>query len=281
MFMSDVAVQAGCYLHHVAFESANPGQLAAFYADVMDMSASEAAGGQWRCEGPRRRMIVIPGESRKLGYAGLACRDAGGLEMLRDHIRGNGVELLRSPSVYFDEQAFAVRDPDGHLICFGLAKAGTSPHEGIHGPTQHLTFASEDVERFVEFYHRRLGFALVDRVLHDDGALATAFTTSNHEHHTIACFKSNRTGVDHHSYEAGEWDTIKLWCDRFASRGVKLMWGPGRHGPGNNLFVFIEDPDGNWIEVSAELEVIHDRPVKDWPQHPHTLNLWGSAIMRS
>jgi catechol 2,3-dioxygenase len=60
-----------------------------------------------------------------------------------------------------------------------------------------------------------------------------------------------------------------------------LMWGPGRHGPGNNLFIFIEDPDGNWIEVSAELEVVHDRPAVDWPHERRTLNLWGPAILRS
>ena len=27
------------------------------------------------------------------------------------------------------------------------------------------------------------------------------------------------------------------------------------------LFVFIEDIDGNWIEVSAELETVHGRPT--------------------
>jgi hypothetical protein len=59
------------------------------------------------------------------------------------------------------------------------------------------------------------------------------------------------------------------------------MWGPGRHGPGNNLFAFIEDPDGNWIEVSAELEVVCDREIRDWPQAERTLNLWGNAILRS
>jgi len=60
-----------------------------------------------------------------------------------------------------------------------------------------------------------------------------------------------------------------------------LMWGPGRHGPGNNLFVFIEDIDGNWIEISAELETVIGRPPKNWPQEERTLNLWGKAIMRS
>jgi catechol 2,3-dioxygenase len=278
--MNLTTVQASAYLHHLAFESADPSGLAKFYADVMNMELMQTSEREWRCEGPARRMIVMPGESRKLAFAGLACRDADGLRAIRERAAEEGIEVLESPSPYFSE-GFAVRDPDGHLICFGLAKPDAVTRHGLRGPTQHLTFASHDVESFVEFYHRKLGFALSDRVLHDDGALATAFTRSNHEHHTIACFKSDRVGVDHHSYEAGEWDSIRDWCDHFASQDVQLVWGPGRHGPGNNLFIFIEDPDKNWIEVSAELEVIHDSDVFDWPQHPRTLNKWGRAIMRS
>ena len=40
-------------------------------------------------------------------------------------------------------------------------------------------------------------------------------------------------------------------------------WGPGRHGPGNNLFVFYTYPDGDWIEISGELETIYDRETID------------------
>lgn len=279
--MTLTALRAGAYLHHVAFESSQPDRLARFYADAMNMELREAAAGEWRCEGPDRRFVVTAGANKRLAYAGLACRDADGLEELRARAIAEGIAVLGSPSPYFEPGAFAVRDPDGHLICFGLAKRDGINRKGLRGPTQHLTFASFDVEAFRDFYHGKLGFALSDRVVHADGRLATCFVRSNHEHHTIACFKSSRQGVDHHSYEAGQWETIRDWCDRFAERGIPLMWGPGRHGPGNNLFIFIEDPDGNWIEVSAELEVVHDRPVKDWPQEARTLNLWGKAILRS
>lgn len=279
--MTLTAVQAGVYLHHLAFESAEPQALAEFYGRVMDMNVRAVSSAEWRCEGPARRLIVKPGTSKKLAFAGLACRDTDGLAALRARAKSEGIQILENPSPYFGSDAFAVRDPDGHLICFGLASAPEPNRKGIRGPTQHLTFASHDVEAFQDFYHGKLGFGLSDRVLHPDGTLATCFTRGNHEHHNIACFKSDRVGVDHHSYEAGEWDTIRDWCDHFAEHDVQLMWGPGRHGPGNNLFIFITDPDGNWIEVSAELEVVHDRPTKDWPQAERTLNKWGRAILRS
>ena len=76
--------------------------------------------------------------------------------------------------------------------------------------------------------------------------------TGSYEHHTLACFRFHTQGIDHHSYEAGDWNTLRDWCDRFAARRIPLMWGPGRHGPGNNLFAFIEDPDGNWIDITDD-----------------------------
>lgn len=279
--MTLTTVHAGAYLHHVAFESDDPERLARFYAEAMDMRLEAVGDGEWRCEGPARRFVARKGSARQLAFAGLACRDADGLAAIRARAEAEGIAIEASPSPYFEDGAFGVRDPDGNLICFGLARPQADGFTGLHAPTQHLTFASFDVEAFRAFYCDRLGFALSDRVLHPGGEMATCFVRSNHEHHTIACFKSDRQGVDHHSYEAGTWDTIKDWCDRFGGLGIELMWGPGRHGPGNNLFAFIADPDGNWIEISAELEVIHDRPSKDWPQGPRTLNLWGRAIMRS
>ncbi len=148
-------------------------------------------------------------------------------------------------------------------------------------PLQHLTLSSKNVEKFQSFYCDLLGFKITDKVFHKDGSLATCFLTSNHEHHTIACFKSDKIGIDHHSYEVGNWENIKILCDYFSKNNVKIIWGPGRHGPGNNLFIFIEDLDKNWLEFSAELEIIHDRKFKEWPQSEKTLNLWGKGILRS
>ena len=283
--MTTHPVQACAYLHHIAFESADPAALAQFYADNMDMEMRKVSETEYHCEGPLRRFIAVKGEDKKLAYGALACRSAQDLEAYRARAQANDIAILPSPSPYFTESAFAVRDYDGNMVCFGIAKEETVAYKpaikGIHAPTQHLTFATENLPGFKEFYVDKMGFFLSDRVIHENGDLATVFTSTNHEHHTIACFKSNRTGVDHHSYEAGTMDNIKQLCDRFAANDVLLTWGPGRHGPGNNLFVFYTDPDGNWIEISGELETIYDRDVIDWPQHPRTLNKWGNAILRS
>ena len=278
------ALRTGAYLHHLQLLSEAPARLAEFYGSAMDMRVEPLADESLLCRGPGRRVLFAKGRSKSLGFAAFACRDPQGLEELLERARSEGLEPAASPSPLFDDRAFSVRDPDGNVIVFGLAPQYSEEREAasrLHGPLQHLTLATRDPDALEAFYAGRLGFAVSDRVRNEKGEVNTCWTRSNHEHHTLAFFRSRHPGIDHHSYEAGEWTKIRDWADHFAAHNIKLIWGPGRHGPGNNLFVFIADTDGNWIEVSAELEVIHDRPTKDWPHEERTLNLWGHAIMRS
>lgn len=276
------ALEASAYLHHLHLTSPDPSRLAAFYADTMDMAVEPALSGTILVRGPGRRLLLSHGPARTLRHAGFAVRDADALAKLRAHAGAQGLTPADVEVGPLMSSAFGVTDPDGNVIAFGLA-SGEEPAQRrpLRGPLQHLTLATRDVGAIEAFYAGKLGFGLSDRVVRDDGKVMTSFMRGNHEHHNLACFLQDRQGIDHHSYEAGEWDRIRDWADHFAARGLSLLWGPGRHGPGNNLFIFIEDPDGNWIEVSAELEVIHDRPVQHWPHAERTLNLWGRAIMRA
>ena len=279
--MKQTALLAGAYLHHLCFESPNPEKLSDFYGKIMQMKPQSIGANAWLCSGKNRQILIKEGMKNRLEFAAFSCRDEGGLNLLKERVKEEGIEVINLQPDLFQNDAISIVDQDGHNISFGLSKPNMNAESVLNGPLQHLTFSTLNVEKFVDFYVGKLGFCISDRVLHSNGNLATCFVRSNHEHHTVACFKSDRVGVDHHSYEAGEWNVIRDWCDHFASMNIELMWGPGRHGPGNNLFVFVEDPDGNWIEISAELEVIHDRPSKDWPQEERTLNLWGKAILRS
>jgi catechol 2,3-dioxygenase-like lactoylglutathione lyase family enzyme len=279
--MKQTALLAGAYLHHLCFESPNPEKLSDFYGKIMQMKPQSIGANAWLCSGKNRQILIKEGMKNRLEFAAFSCRDEGGLNLLKERVKEEGIEVINLQPDLFQNDAISIVDQDGHNISFGLSKPNMNAESVLNGPLQHLTFSTLNVEKFVDFYVGKLGFCISDRVLHSNGNLATCFVRSNHEHHTLACFKSDRIGVDHHSYEAGEWNAIRDWCDHFASMNIELMWGPGRHGPGNNLFVFVEDPDGNWIEISAELEVIHDRPSKDWPQEERTLNLWGKAILRS
>lgn len=275
------AVAAAAYLHHLELMSADPARLAEFYDRAMQMRAERLDGDRWMCRGADRALLIAPGPDNRLGFAAFACRDAEALAALRRHAETRKARIETSPSPLFGDDAFAVRDPEGNPLVFGLAKTPAgAPSRDIRGPLQHITFGSTDLDAMEKFYVDTLGFALSDRVRDDNKRMTTCFVRSTHEHHTVGMFLKPRAGLDHHSYEAGEWITIRDWADHLAALHIPIVWGPGRHGPGNNLFIFIKDPDGNMIEISAEIEYVRDRPVQEWKHEPYTLNSWGPAIMR-
>jgi catechol 2,3-dioxygenase-like lactoylglutathione lyase family enzyme len=272
-------------LHHLYMQSPDPDALSRFYAAAlcMDRKLLGESGG-WLCRGPARTVLIGPGARGTLGFAAYTSRSGDDLGALRRRIEEALVRVEDSPSPLLIDEAFAIRDPDGNCLAFGLQPdcAASSARDALPARLQHFVVASTDCARMAGFYAGVLGFTVSDRVVDDDGSLRACFLRSDDEHHSFAVFQASDCRLDHHCYEAGEWGLIRDWADRLASLRVPIAWGPGRHGPGNNLFIFIHDPDGNWLEISAELEVVApDRPAGVWPHEERTLNSWGSAPLRS
>ena len=109
--------------------------------------------------------------------------------------------------------------------------------------------ASSHIDGLLPFYSEQLGFLLSDRVEDRDRNATACFLRSDAEHHSFGIFAAPANRLDHHSYETDSWNDIRDWADHLASIDVELAWGPGRHGPGNNLFLMFDDPDGNKIEL--------------------------------
>ncbi len=282
--MNTVAQPLAARLHHLALASPDPSALAAFHQRVMGLKLRDTESGILG-EAPGRRTYFVPGSANNLAFAGFAVEDAEVLERLKARLRDaswpfeewpGGTELFAPGVVVLD-------DPDKQRLLFGLGRpSDLDESQHLTARLQHVVVASRNAEQLSHFYQTVLGFKLSDNVLDDQGHLRTAFLRCSDEHHSFAVFQASSNRFDHHCYEAGEWGLIRDWGDHFASEHVKVEWGPGRHGPGNNLFLFIHDLDGNWLEVSAELEIVApDRAVGVWPHEQRTLNSWGTAPLRT
>lgn len=278
----------GARLDHLQLLSPQPERLLDFYQDVMGMPAERIAPGLWACEAPERRLLIARGSSPALRFGAYRFGSPDGLASMRRRLEREGIATGLSPTPLLGGDAFAFSDPDGNTLAFGhdLQASRTRAQERSLAPAgrlQHLVLASDEPEALAQFYRDIVGLSISDQVLHH-GALMACWLRTDPEHHSLAVFRARRPGLrlDHHSYEVRDWTLIRDWADHFAGHGVKLVWGPGRHGPGNNLFIMVHDPDGNLVEVSAELEVIAgDRPAGTWPHEESTFNKWGSAALRT
>ncbi len=274
--------ELGVTLDHVCVRSADPARLAHFYRAAYALDVQPIASG-WHCEGPERTLLVTPGAPNSVAYFAYGFDDADALRALGRALRGKGRTLERNPSPLFDNDAFCVTDPDGQVVAFGARRAPAQAvgNDALPARLQHCAFRTSNIAAMVEFY-ADLGFVVSDRVEDDEGTLRACFLRTDHEHHALALFGSPETRLDHLSCETRDIGALTGWADRMASQRIPIHWGIGRHGPGNDIFFMIKDPDDNLIEISADLEVCDPgRAAGRWRHEPRTLNLWGAAIMRS
>jgi catechol 2,3-dioxygenase-like lactoylglutathione lyase family enzyme len=262
-------------LHHLRRDSPQPERLAKFYGELLGDRVQALGDGTWLVAGRERCVVIGKGTAGSVPYFALQLQDAAQLAAYRHALK----RTEDFASHLLADGAFTVTDPDGRRIAFGLSKEMASSG-GMPGRLQHFVCATRQLPEMVAFY-QGLGMVESDRVL-DKEELAASFLRSDPEHHSFAAFRAPDSRADHHCYETNGWLDIRDWADRMGKLGIALWWGPGRHGPGNNLFFMIEDPDGYKVEFSAELELIpKEIPYRTWPHEQKTLNLWGSAWMRS
>ena len=270
------------YLHHFRLDTPDPERLLSFYREALGMVERTIGDGLWWLEGPARRMMIGKGAAETVPMVAYAIEDPARLSALRARLEENGQEIEPCPTPMLNGGAFAVRNPDGIVMAFGTPEADRSAGEGLPGRLQHIVFATTDTGPQRRFYEDMLGFIESDRVLDEAGEITAVFHRSDEEHHSYAAFRADAARFDHFALETGEWNDVRDWADRFAAMHVPLWWGPGRHGPGNNLFFMVRDPDGNRVEISAELELMPaDMAYRTWPHEERTLNLWGQGWMRS
>ena len=272
--------EIGARLDHLGLCSADPQAMAAFFEQAFAMAKTATAQG-WRCAALEREIVIVPGQANRAAFIAFAFASRDEHDRYRAALTSRSVTLAASPSPHFDGAAFSVSDPDGNVAAFGVRERAAVVAQ-LPARLQHVGFRTPRIEQMTSFYEHALGFVVSDRVVDDEGALRAAFVRSDAEHHSVALFGAPEARLDHHSYETRDWQHVRLWADRMGERRIPIFWGVGRHGPGNDVFFMVKDVEGNLVEISAELEVCAaDRECRTWPHEEHTLNLWGSAIMRS
>jgi len=278
---------------HLRLNSNNPLRMVDFYRDVMGMAPVQLDNDTYLLRGPGRKLVIGRGETGEHPYSAWRVAHADQLRTLREHALQAGLPIEPCPTPLFEQSGFAVRDPDGRLAVFGLPAGIMPPMPEIMLPAarlparlQHVVVASTQLDAMRAFYQRQLGFVVSDTVYNNQeheplGQPTVHFFRTDNEHHSLAVFTGSTSRHDHHCYETTCWNDLRDWLDFLGQLDIAPWWGPGRHGPGNNLFFMIKDPDGNNLEISAEMEVISRvTPPRAWPNSRRMYNLWGTSWAR-
>jgi hypothetical protein len=121
------------------------------------------------------------------------------------------------------------------------------------------------------FLREALGFRFSDRM----GPFAS-WWHCDADHHGVALVLAPRSGLAHYAWAFDDLDALGRVADRLAERERKLVWGPSRHGPGNNQFIYFKDTEQALVECCSELAQIDDgHEPRRWPVSADTLNRWS------
>jgi len=102
----------------------------------------------------------------------------------------------------------------------------------------------------------------------------------NEVHHTLALFPSTYAGVQHINHQVASIDDVmRSWYLLREQRGVRIVFGPGRHASSGAVFLYFEGLDGMIYEYSSGVMIIHDEASYVPRQFPFTAAafcMWGA-----
>lgn len=125
------------------------------------------------------------------------------------------------------------------------------------------------------------GMGLSERMVND--ALSWMYG-GNRQHHIIGVVKSHAAGLHHYSFEFPEFNMYCRLGDILDRFDRQLLWGPGRHRPGDNTYAYYVDPAGCIVECSGPMATVADdagfepRIITNLsrPGNVRDMNVWGT-----
>ncbi|MCB1390559.1 MAG: VOC family protein [Rhodobacteraceae bacterium] len=251
-----------------------------FYAEGYGLALAAHDADSAHFDGVRgERDVLILRQRDRPGLAGfrLGLNGPGAVAEARSTLaaRGHAVAPPR-----FGAEGFSIRTPDGQTV--DLTPEGDLPDltptpDGRPICVSHLVMNSPAPAAMVRFFTRDLGFRVTDAYEND---LLVFLKCDQPQHHCIGISPGDAGALNHFSVDVGSIDGLMKGIGRMQKAGFTPIWGPGRHGPGGNVFAYFEDPTGFVAEFTCDVLQIDDPEswqARHWPRVPENANVWGTG----
>jgi catechol-2,3-dioxygenase len=270
------------HMGHLALRVTDAERSADHLSTALGLRRTRVAPGaiDLSCNEKRHEVQLLQADRAGVDHLGLEVEDERDLDRLRDALIAAGAEIL-SESPEEDGLGQAIRALGPMDMVFELYT--TMEREPLsvehYMPALgrrfgHVTFNTTQRAEMERFLVDVLGFRVTDTL-----GNRVSWLRCDWEHHGIALVDAQVDTLHHYAFQLEDWGAIERYCDHLALSGKELVWGPGRHGPGRNLYTYMPDPDNAIIEAYADLLLVQDeanyRPI-DWSERGEkALNLWG------
>lgn len=144
----------------------------------------------------------------------------------------------------------------------------------------HVNITSPDPAETQRQLEAILGLKLSEKMV-DDGLIW--MRGANRQHHILGIVRG-KTGLHHYAFELRSFSDHERLGDLLDRAQRELVWGPGRHRPGDNLYAYYVDSAGAMVECSHGMALVADddayQPniitVLKRPENVRVMNVWGT-----
>ena len=275
---------------HATFETPDVERQVDYFTDIVGLVPAEKTNGRAYLATRVGDLVVQLEKGSEARCARISFQVAPETDFneLRRGLEAEGVrcETRDDPSPGIPK-ALTFADPKGTIIEVFTTAAPlkkNAPVAGV-GPLKlgHLAFCVSDPKAFADFYTRVLGFRLSDWI--EDWFV---FLRCGPDHHTVNFVRGKTTKMHHMAFELKDWAQVQVACDFLGKKNIPIIWGPGRHGPGHNIYTYHRNPDDQIVEMFTELDKMLDESLgyfdprpwhRDHPQAPkvwsYPTDIWG------
>ena len=263
-----------------SIELALPGaaQAAAFMTQIWGMASADVVGDTHYLRGSGGFPYLIALEEAAEPYVRSTTFVCTGerLDGLTQSVSRAG--LTAAPIVSTDPgggRGIIVEMAEGELLRFLVDAHDVAPIEGRDLPVKltHVVFNSADAEATGHLAEDALGFRVSDRTK------GMVFVRCNESHHSTAFARAGFASLNHIAFEMQDLDAVMRGIGRLRDQDMAPAWGPGRHGPGANVFAYFIAPFGPVIEFSTSVEKVPENyrtgTPDDWTWPARRIDQWG------
>ncbi|MDR7481999.1 MAG: VOC family protein [Armatimonadota bacterium] len=265
-------------LGHLALRVPDLARAVEFYTRAVRLAVAEEAEGSvyLRAQFEHHCLELHPSDRPGVLHLGWETDSDDATLALAAALRARGVPVRAAP----DEPgrlgaAFQFQDPLGmwNEVYRATARLPVLVPEGPAPRLRlaHVTRMSPAPDDDLAFF-RAIGFRVSDWV-----PGVQAFLRCGTEHHAVGFLKYDRPLLHHHAYDVGGWSSIKAVMDGLAAQGWPVEVGPVRHAAGNNIAVYVRDPNGVRVEFFCEMETIADDEDHEARRQPVVFDLWRQS----
>lgn len=285
-----------------------------FYRDILGLEVSAQRGQSVYLRGWgeffHHSLILTEGRQAEVTRSGWRTEGPEELEAAARRLEKAGAGIgWREPDVGIG-RAYRYRSPGGHVfdLFWDYERARISDAMASPVPNRpqrfaprgaavrridHVTYNTDDPLRDARWFADTLGYRFTEfaRFDHNPDIVLAAFNSTTPMSHDLGLIRDavDRTGklsgvkgrCNHIAFWLDQHEDVLRAADIYRGAGIQVEFGPGKHGVGENFFLYAREPGGMRVELfsGGYMQYAPDVYPFEWKVSQGVLNAWSPHYM--